>query len=114
MRRGEVFWGAPTLPGGSRKGRPFVVVSNDAFNRNERSPKVLVVRVTSVPRKGGPFAWEVALPGGAAGLSKPSVVKCGEVYTLFKHQLAELCGTLSREAMAQVDRALTVALGLPR
>lgn len=114
MRRGEIWWGAPTLPGGNRKGRPFVVVSDDAFNRNERYPKVLVVHVTTVRRPAGPFAWEVALPGGSAGLAKASTVKCGEVCTLFKHQLTGVCGTLSREFMARVDRALAVALGLPR
>jgi mRNA-degrading endonuclease toxin of MazEF toxin-antitoxin module len=114
MRRGEVWWGAPTLPGGSRKRRPFLVVSHDGFNRNERYPKVLAVHVTTVRRAGGPFAWEVAVPAGAAGLSKPGVVKCGEVYTLFKHQLSEVCGTLGREAMGEVDRALAVALCLPR
>jgi mRNA-degrading endonuclease toxin of MazEF toxin-antitoxin module len=91
-----------------------VVVSDDAFNRNDRYPKVLVVHVTTVRRLSGPFAWEVGLPGGSGGLAKPGVVKCGEVYTLFKHQLTETCGTLSRPAMAQVDRALAVALGLPR
>jgi mRNA-degrading endonuclease toxin of MazEF toxin-antitoxin module len=114
MRRGEIWWGAPTLPDGSRKDRPFVIVSDDAFNRNDRYTKVLVLHVTTVRRSGGPFAWEVALPGGAGGLSKPGVVKCGEVYTLFKRDLAEICGTLGREDMRRVDRALAVAMGLPR
>jgi mRNA-degrading endonuclease toxin of MazEF toxin-antitoxin module len=78
-----------------------------------RNPKVLVVHVTTVRRPSGPFSWEVALPAGSGGLPKPGVVKCGEVYTLFKHQLTGVCGTLSREVMARVDRALAVALGLP-
>ena len=56
MRRGEVFWGSPHLAGGSRKQRPFVIVSADAFNLNERYPKVMVVHLTSVRRAGKPFS----------------------------------------------------------
>lgn len=112
MRRGEVRWGQAALPGGDRKRRPFLVVSNDAFNSNERWTKVLVVHLTSVRRPGGPYDWEVTLPRGTANLSHPSVVKCGEVYTFFKTQLGPLIGTLARNHMEQVDRALHAALGL--
>ena len=114
MRRGEVWWAAPRLPGGSRKRRPFLVVFHDAFNRNDRYPTVLAVHVTSVRRPGGPFAWEVALPAGAAGRRKPGVVECGKVYTLLKNQLEAVSGTLDRESMEQVDRALSIALNLLR
>ena len=61
MLRGEVWWGHPTLPGGSRKRRPFLIVSHDAFNRNERYPKVMVVHLTSVRRAGDDYPWEVEL-----------------------------------------------------
>lgn len=112
VRRGEVWWGAPSLPGGSAKRRPFLVVSDDAFNRNDRYPKVLVVHLSSVLRGGDSFPWEVNLPRAAAGFPKASVVKCGEVYTLFKIELARLSGTLNHKTMAQVDAALAIALGL--
>jgi mRNA-degrading endonuclease toxin of MazEF toxin-antitoxin module len=93
--------------------RPFLVVPNDAFNVNDRYTKVMVVHLTSVQRLGGPFDWEVAVPRGAARLSKASVIKCAEVYTLLKSQLGDLIGTLPRDVLAQVDRALATALGLP-
>jgi mRNA-degrading endonuclease toxin of MazEF toxin-antitoxin module len=112
MRRGEVRWGSPNVPGVQRKRRPFLIVSGDAFNVNERWTKVLVVHLTSVQRPGGPYDWEVTLPRRAANLPAPSVAKCGEVYTLFKTQLGELIGTLSRGQMEHVDQALHVALGL--
>ncbi len=111
MRRGEVRWGCPPIPGGERKRRPFLVVSGDPFTANQRWTKVLVVHLTSVRRPGGPYDWEIALPRGAANLPESSVAKCGEVYTLFKAQLGELIGTLARDHMEQVDRALHVALG---
>ena len=101
------------MPGGSHKKRPFVIVSADAFNLNERYRKVMVVHLTTATRQGGPYDWEVALPRGAAGLPSASVAKCSEVYTLLKEHLADLCGTLPREYVEKVDAALRVALALP-
>ena len=48
---------------------------------------LLVVHLTSVKRLGGPFDWEVELPRGTAGMYRSSIVKCGEIYTLWKEQL---------------------------
>jgi mRNA interferase MazF len=113
VRRGEVWWAAPRLAGGSRKRRPMLIVSDDVFNRNERYPKVMVVHLTSVQRPGGPFDWEVAIARGTASLDRASVARCGEVYTLTKDQLQTLVGAMPRDRMDQVDRALAVALSLP-
>ena len=113
MCRGEIWWGAPHLPGGSRKRRPFLVVSSDAFNRNNGYPKVMVVHLKSVARTLGPFRWEVEIPRGVAGLPSASVVKCGEVYTLLKAHLGERLGTLPTRYLELVDRALATALALP-
>jgi mRNA-degrading endonuclease toxin of MazEF toxin-antitoxin module len=112
VRRGEVWWGRPGLTGGSRKRRPFLVVSNDAFNRNELYPKVMVVHLTSVRRAGDGYPWEVTLPRGAAGLPVSSTAKCGEVYTLLKSQLEEHSGTLGAAQIEEVNHALAIALSL--
>jgi mRNA-degrading endonuclease toxin of MazEF toxin-antitoxin module len=107
-----VWWGAPALPGGSRKRRPFLIVSNDAFNRNDRYPKVMVVHLTSVRRVGEGYPWEVDLPRGTAALTAASVAKCGEIYTFRKSQLDFLCGTVGEDLMERIDRALATALAL--
>lgn len=114
MRRGEVWWGAATLPGGSQKRRPFLIVSIDAFNGNDRYPKVMVVHLTTVARAGGPFRWEVDLPRGTAGLPAASTAKCNEVYTILKTQLSTIVGTLPRSHLDRVDRALALTLGVDR
>lgn len=67
MRRGEIWWAKVPLRGTAGKRRPMLVVSDDAFNQNERYPKVMVVHLSSVKRLGGDFDWEVALPKGTAG-----------------------------------------------
>jgi mRNA-degrading endonuclease toxin of MazEF toxin-antitoxin module len=109
VRRGEVWWGNPPLAGGSRKRRPFLIVSNDAFNCNDLYPKVMVVHLTSVKRRRS-YPWEVSVPRDSAGLTVPSVVKCSEIYTLLKVHLTAAAGTMSRQLMARVDQALAVAL----
>jgi len=114
VQRGEIWWGSPALPGGSRKRRPFLIVSHEAFNRNELYPKVMVVHLTTVRRVEGAYPWEVDLPRGSGGLEVSSVAKCGEIYTLLKSHLTDLSGALRIEHMEQVDRALAVALGLSR
>jgi mRNA-degrading endonuclease toxin of MazEF toxin-antitoxin module len=91
----------------------MLVVSADAFNQNDRYPKVMVVHLTSVERLGGPFAWEVSIPRGAAGLPRASVAKCSEIYTLWKDQLQGPAASLPRPLMQTVDRALAIALELP-
>jgi mRNA-degrading endonuclease toxin of MazEF toxin-antitoxin module len=113
VRRGEIWWAAIPMRGAASKRRPMLVVSDDAFNANDRYPKVMVVHLTSVERQGREFAWEVALPKGTAGLRRASVVKCGEVYTLWKEQLQGPAATLPAPILQRVDRALAVALGLP-
>lgn len=101
------------MRGATAKRRPMLVVSDDAFNENERYLKVMVVHLTSVERLGRDFDWEVALPKGTAGLRRASVVKCAEVYTLWKEQLQGPAATLPAEIMRRVNRALMIALGLP-
>lgn len=113
MRRGEIWWAKVPMPGAAAKRRPMLVVSDDVFNENDRYPKVMVVHLTSVERVGRGFDWEVALPKGTAGLRRASVVKCGEIYTLWKEHLQGPASTLPAPAMHRVDAALAVALGLP-
>ena len=113
MRRGEVWWGAPALPGATRKRRPFLVVSDDVFNQNGAYEKILVVHLTTVARGGGPYSWEVDIRRGVAGIPRSCTAKCAEVYTLWKSDLDERLGAVPKSVMTLVDRALTIALGLP-
>ena len=101
------------MTGSRGKERPMLIVSDDAFNRNESYTKVMVVHLTSVKTLRGPYDWEVAFPRGTAGLERPSIAKCGEIYTVWKEQLQGPPSTVPRAIMHQVDRALSIALSLP-
>lgn len=112
VRRGELWWG-PTVPGLHTKRRPFLIVSRDTFNRDERYLKALVVHLTSVRRPDGPYDWEVEVPRGAGGIPSASVAKCNEVYTVFKQDLKKQIGSLPAILMGRVDSALALVLALP-
>jgi mRNA interferase MazF len=101
------------MTGSRGKERPMLIVSDDVFDRNESYAKVMVVHITSVQRLRGPYDWEVALPRGTAGLERPSIAKCGEIYTVWKEQLHGSPSTVPRAILDQVDRALALALSLP-
>ena len=90
------------------------MVSADAFNGNERYSKVMVVHLTTTVHGGEPFPWHVDVPRGTAGLPTSSIVKCNEVYTLFKSQMTTLVGSLPRAYLDRVDRALALTLGVGR
>lgn len=111
VRRGEIWWGGPGLPGGARKRRPFLIVSNNAFNLNEKWHKVMVVHLTTVAGAAA-VSWQIPVPRGVAGLPQTSTVKCAEVYTVFKTDLASLVGTLPSEYMSRVDAALQITLSI--
>ena len=112
VRRGELWWGSPRVPGVASKRRPFLIVSDDVFNTNPAYRKILVVHLTTARRAGGPYRWEVVLPRDVGGLPLGSVIKCNEVYTLFKEQLVEQIGRIPAKHVSDVDHALRVALGM--
>ena len=49
--------------------------------------------------------------GEAHGLKRPSVVNLDNIHTVEKRRLRRFVGTLPREKMAEVCRALAVATG---
>ena len=113
MKRGEIWWARIPMRGAGDVRHPMLIVSDNVFNTNPRYPKVMVVHISSVKRLQGPYAWEVPLPKRTGGLTRSSIIKCAEIYTLWKEQLRESVGTAPQSIMAQVDRALALALSLP-
>ena len=110
-RRGEIYdvdFGSPR--GSEQAGRrPALVVSNDV--NNQRSPVVIVATITkTIPKKAYPF--NVPLPAGILPLG--GTIYCGQLLTIDKTRLLRHRGELDAPKIADVNRALAVALGLPR
>ena len=114
MQRGDIYW-ADLQPrsGSEQQGRrPVLIVSHDGFNQtpNWRSIIVLPISTAAAQARRGPTA--IALPQGAGGLPRASVVLCHQVTTLDRAKLSEFVGALSPELMSQVEAGLKAALNL--
>ena len=87
-----------------------MIISADAFNKSVLAT-VVVVAITSNLRL-GEAPGNVALPSGAAGLPKSSVVNVSQVATIDKASLIEEIGRLTDEQLESVERGLRRALTL--
>ena len=113
MRRGEIYRADLDPVIGSEQGgvRPVLIVQNDLGNQS--SPTVIVVPLTSRPKRlRQPTHVRVDPPEG--GLSRPSVVLCEQVRTLGKSRLTERMGDVTPGTLNRVDAALRRALGTAR
>ena len=101
-RRGEIYW-API-----DKVRPVVIVSADIGNQFTNA--VVVAAITrTIPDKAYPVNVHLDVNDP---LPDAGVILCRNLYTLLKGDLANYRADLSAAQLAQVDRALRVALAL--
>lgn len=114
MKRGEVYWAelAPRSGSEQQGRRPVIVVSHDGFNQTPTWRSVIVVPMSTsaAQARRGPTVVEIAK--GAAGLRKPGLALCHQVTTLDRSKLTTRIGTLSEDAINQVDDGLKAALNL--
>ncbi len=113
MRRGEVYDARldPTEGSEQAGSRPIVIVSRDAINA--ASPVVIAVPCTTYRPGRLVYPSQVFLHTPDGGLDVDSVALGEQLRALAKSRLGQLRGMLSAQAMAQLDRALLIALDLP-
>lgn len=90
------------------KVRPVLVVQNDLGNIHGSETIVAGIR----GGRAHPLPILVAVPAGACGLDKNSVVDTGQLATLPSASLTRKLGSMPPAIMDLVDRALEVSLGL--
>lgn len=112
IQRGNIHWASFVVPRGSEPGfrRPVVVVSSDAFNRSRIRTVLAAVITSNVHLENAP--GNVFLPGLKSGLPKDSVINVSQIITLDKDFLEEPIGQLPKSVMGQLDKGLSLALGL--
>ncbi len=112
-RRGEVWlvsFGAGR-DGEPAKNRPAVVVSVDEQNTGATAADLIVVVPLSSSRAPSPLRPEVPT---SAGVDQSSRAICQAVRGLARTRLLRRLGTLAPESLAEVERALSLIVGLDR
>jgi mRNA interferase MazF len=110
-RRGEIYMVDFDPARGSEQAgtRPAIVVSNDV--NNKFSPVVVVAAITrTIPSRAYPY--NVHLPAGA--LPQAGTIMCSQLMTIDKKRLGNYRGEIAPALVSDLDRALCVALSLPK
>ena len=88
----------------SRKRRPVIVVSNDAYNR--KSPDIVVVAMTSVLT---PVDYSFVISGSdlvRGQLNHPGKVRVDKLYTLSQSIVVKIFGRVSSDVMEKIRTTL--------
>jgi mRNA-degrading endonuclease toxin of MazEF toxin-antitoxin module len=115
MKRGDIYWAnlEPRRSKGEQGGtRPFIILSDDAFNTNPGWTTVLGVPITSSERCRTRGPAVVPLPAGTGGLKMDSFAICYQATTLGKEKLSRKIGTLRMDDISRVERGLLAAFGI--
>ncbi len=110
-RRGEIYLTAldPALGHEIKKTRPALVIQNDITNRYAMTTVVAAItsRVSTPPY---PNEIVVARPG--TGLEVVSTIRLDQIRTVDRQRLVRRLGKIDHAAMARVDDAIRISLGL--
>ena len=106
MRRGELY--RVRRPGGDPKRyRTYVVVSRQTLIDSKFSTVICAPVFSS----GQALSTQVAL-GTEEGLKHPSWIVCDNLVSVPKTNLTDFVGSLSSPKLAELNRALKIALGV--
>jgi mRNA interferase MazF len=110
-KRGEVYLVNfdPTVGAEIEKTRPALVLQNDIANRY--SPITIVAAVTSHFEE-PLYPTEVLVAVGEGGMNVASVVLLNQIRSIDKRRLIKRLGALRPLTMEEIDRALSISLGL--
>lgn len=96
------------------KPRPALIVQND--NNNKRLSTTILLQITSnVSRKDEATQFFISLnsdEGLRSGLKTDSVIKAESIFTLAKDNIYKVIGTLSNEALLEIDKCIKISLEL--
>jgi mRNA interferase MazF len=88
----------------SRKRRPVIVVSNDAYNRS--TADMVVVAMTSNPAH-GEYSLPIDTPDLAAGsLNRPGIIRVDRIYTMSQSLIVKTFGRVKVSVLERVRRTL--------
>jgi mRNA-degrading endonuclease toxin of MazEF toxin-antitoxin module len=114
IQRGDIVIVAfPYVTGGAGKNRPALIVQCD--RDNQRLSNTIVAMITGNTRFAGTEPTQLLIDpstveGQSSGLSYPSAVKCGNLYTVDQRDILATIGRLPASLMTLIDVCLKAAL----
>ena len=111
MKRGDIFYADLRPVIGSEQGgiRPVLIIQNDVGNRH--SPTVICAAITSKMNK-AKLPTHIEIDANQYGIEKDSVILLEQLRTIDKQRLKERIGALSENQIPDVEKALSVSLGI--
>ena len=114
MRGDVVLIDFPFTDARASKIRPALVIQNDADNMRRRKTIVAMItgnlRMSADPRS---LLLDPATEEGAlSGLHGPSLVSCGDLFTVEQDGIFRTLGHLPDQVLQRIDACLKAALGL--
>ncbi len=112
MKRGEIWLVSldPTVGAEIQKTRPAIIVNDDVLGR---LPLKVIVPVTDWKDRYSAAPWMVKLvPDQQNGPSKESAADCFQIRSIAEERCVKRLGTVSRDSMLQIRKALEIVLQL--
>ena len=110
IKRGDIFYADLSPVVGSEQGgvRPVLIIQNNVGNRY--SPTIIAGAITSQLTK-AKLPTHIEISKGQFGLPKDSVILLEQLRTLDNRRLREKLGSLDRDTIRKVDKAILISLG---
>ena len=110
VHRGELFYCDLGTTLGSEQGgiRPVLILQNDVGNRF--SPTTIVAPLTT--KLGKAILPTHVLIKKQQGLTSDSIILLEQIRTIDKNRLRGYVGTLDRDAMNEIGRAVEISMGI--
>jgi mRNA interferase MazF len=110
--RGDILWinCNPSIGAEPRKTRTCVVVSNDIANRFGQVITVVPTQAYNSERAKRAYMTDLRQPRST--LTEPRVANASMIMTYDRERIAKRAGKVTRQTLADIDRALAIHLGL--
>jgi mRNA interferase MazF len=110
INQGDVYWVELSDPEDLETGyrRPHVVLQNNLFNHSKIRTVVVCALTSNLKRAESP--GNILLDKKEANLPQQSVINMSQIFTVYKSQLTEYVGTLSRKRVRQMMDAVNLIL----
>lgn len=111
IRRGDIYYANLNPVLGSEQGgqRPVLVIQNDIGNTY--SPTTIIAAITSKIKR-AKLPTHIEISAAHYRLDKDSVILLEQLRTIDKQRLREKIDHLDEAAMAKVDEAIEISVGL--